>query len=153
MGKRLKKEGLVLWGRRVFCNGIDWTGDLVGNTGIAKTSGTVKEARKIISKDDNLAVMVDGYNGYWMSTRTAKWWDKYVDGLEAADEAECEMGEMVDEIVPADDGDRYGDEGTKQRIADYISSGMGGWDMEDEQSHRLEAIEAVKKALEENGCF
>ena len=149
--KRLKKKGLVLWDREVFCNDIAWTSDLIGNTGIVKSADTIDEAKKIIDTDENLAVRVDGYDGYWMSPNTADWWDDYVDGLEEADEMEEEMWDMISGEIDAEDAED--DEKIKLRIADYISTKMEGDDMENEQKHRIEAIKAVMEDIKENGCF
>jgi len=59
-------------------NGINWTSDLIGNTGALDHTETYEDAKKIIQADSNMIVKVGEDNNYYGEAETVKWWEAYI---------------------------------------------------------------------------
>lgn len=108
-------------------NGINWTSDLIGNTGALSSAETMTEAKALIAADPNIVVKVSEDNNYYGTEDTVAWWEDYITSNEAADKAACDLAV----------GLGYDEE---SMFRDELSDACGG-DFEDHAEVKMVVIE------------
>lgn len=110
-------------------DGVDWTADCIGNSGMLDHPA---DAGGFAAIED-----ADGPTGLYLCTQdTYDWWQMYIDGQEATqDDIRALRDDLEAAHLPADD----------ILSAEYYNE-VGGVDMEDERGQAVELISEIRTA-------